>query len=194
MLAESRVCRAECASRKKFTNQGERVFVIAGQVLELPQENVSNYDGFVSGLVEYLFNEGGGKRANDVGTEGVERVMARYRAEGYEIIDTEVAAKLSGLERGRRYDFVVTAKETGSFIGIEVKTSEVGIFRLDRQQVEFDKMVLSTPGGAYVPGGGYSITGIRYEGVSLGGINARWQSFRLQQELWAVGVKPKESR
>ena len=32
-------------------------------MLELPQESVSDYDGFVSGLIEYLFNQLGGARA-----------------------------------------------------------------------------------------------------------------------------------
>jgi hypothetical protein len=130
-----------------------------------------------------------------VGTAGVEEVMGRYRAAGYEIIDIEAAASLPGFPYDRRYDFVTRALDTGSYIGIEVKTTEVGIFRLDKRQVDFDIGVLSTQGGADVAGRAYRITGIRYEGSTLGSeINARWQSLNLRARLQSYGVDPKNTR
>ena len=40
-------------------------------MLELPQENVPNYDGFVSGLVEYLFNELAGRWGASYGDKSI---------------------------------------------------------------------------------------------------------------------------
>ena len=81
------MCRAKCASRKKFTNQGECVFVFCRQALELPQENVSNYDGFVSGLVEYLFNACGDGSCFDLSAKNVENY---YRAGSGKVLSVDI--------------------------------------------------------------------------------------------------------
>lgn len=120
--------------------------------------------------------------------------MERYRAQGYEIVDVEVAASLPGFDYDRRYDFVTRSKETGAYIGVEVKASEIGVFRLDRNQVNFDTAVLSSPTGATVSDAPYRITGIRYEGIDLGGtFNARWQQGYLYWRLRSMGVEPERT-
>ena len=118
--------------------------------------------------------------------------MDRYIADGYTIVDTEVTASLPGMASDRRYDFVFGAKEDGTYIGIEVKSTTGSVFRLDDRQVAFDIWVLSTEGGATVVGAGYEITGIRYEGSTLGSqVNAPWQSAMLRLTHQANGVEAK---
>lgn len=120
--------------------------------------------------------------------------MDRYRAQGYQIVDIEVVATLPGFEYSRRYDFVTRSLETGAYIGVEVKASEVGLFRLDARQVNFDTAVLST-GSATVPGADYRITGIRYEGIDFSSsVNARWQQGYLYWRLKSVGVEPARTK
>ena len=51
--------------------------------------------------------------------------------------------------------------------------------------------MLSTPGGATVEGALYKITGIRYEGIDLGGnFNARWQQGMLYWRLKSMEAEP----
>jgi hypothetical protein len=156
--------------------------------------------GAATAAYGYLYNDfqhpketkqSGGAGPNEVGARGVAEVMERYKAQGYPIIDIEVAASLPGFDYSRRYDFVTRSLETNAYIGVEVKASEVGLFRLDRQQVDFDTAVLSTPGGAIVSGADYRITGIRYEGISFSSsVNARWQQGYLYWRLKAMDVEP----
>ncbi|MFN7433125.1 MAG: hypothetical protein ACK5T1_08170, partial [Betaproteobacteria bacterium] len=139
-------------------------------------------------------NQSGGAGPNEVGARGVAEVMYRYRTQGYTIIDIEVAATLPGFDYSRRYDFVTRSLETGAFIGVEVKASEVGLFRLDTRQVNFDTALLAT-GGATVPGEAYKITGIRYEGISFSSsVNARWQQGYLYWRLRLMGVEPARTK
>jgi hypothetical protein len=117
--------------------------------------------------------------------------MDRYKAQGYEVFDPQAVASLPGIDYTRRYDFVTRSLETGAYIGVEVKASEVGLFRIDRQQGNFDTAVLSTPGGATVVGALYKITGVRYEGIDLAGnLNARWQQGTLYWRLKSMGAEP----
>lgn len=181
----------------KLADFASRV-VIGGTVAEIGGGKFSN--GAMTAAFAYLFNQVnhpncGGRCPNDVGAKGVAVAMDQYRAAGYEIIDVEVAATLPGVEYSRRYDFVTRSQDTGSYIGVEVKASEVGIFRLDRKQVNFDTVLLSNPGGALAINGDYRITGVRYEGVDLSGkINARWQQGVLYRRLQFMGVQPNQTR
>lgn len=152
-------------------------------------------NGALTAAFSYLFNEAssgsGGPGPSEVGAEGVRQVIDRYREQGYTIVDTEVVASLPGIDSRRRYDFVTVSKDTGGYVGVEVKASSIGIFRLDRQQVNFDTALLSTPSGALALDGGYRITGVRYEGVDItGNINARWQQGFLFRRLQLLGVQP----
>jgi len=131
-----------------------------------------------------------GKGPPSLGQKGVESVIERYRAQGLPIIDVEVRATLPDTAYSRRYDFV-TRSATGAFIGVEVKSTERGLLRLDRYQVNFDTALLSRPEGAAVIGAGYRITGVAYEGVDFtSAYNARWQEGYLYFRLQSMHVRP----
>jgi RHS repeat-associated protein len=137
----------------------------------------------------------GGADPGSVGVEGVFQVMERYRRLGYEIVDIEVRASITGFGYTRRYDFVTRSlEEPRYYIGVEVKASEIGIFRLDRRQVDFDTAMLTTSSGAQAIDRGYSINGVRYEGVDItGNINARWQQGYLYRRLQSLDVEPRRT-
>lgn len=103
----------------------------------------------------------------------------------------QARATLASVDYVRKYDFVTRSLTTKEFIRVEVKASEVGLFRVDKDQGNFDTAVLSTPGGATVAGALYKITGVRYEGVDLAGnFNARWQQGHLYWRLKLMDAEP----
>ena len=117
---------------------------------------------------------------------GVAQVILQLQAEGFGILDTDVEARVQNLPYGRRYDIVVLAPKGGAVLGVEVKTTRRGLFKLNLNQVMFDVETVRT--GAVTSGLGenLSITGVMYRGVCTGcGPEAAWSTLKLWSTLEA---------
>jgi hypothetical protein len=71
---------------------------------------------------------------------------------------------------------IVQDPETGRFVGVEVKTTLLGVIRLNPSQVAKDVAVMSV--GATVPAFNITITGVGYRSYCFGCSRADVRSFR----------------
>ncbi len=134
----------------------------------------------------------GGRGSYDLGERGAKETIRRYEAQGFEVIDVEVTVVIPGVDYERRYDFLVRSPTTRKIIGVEVKSTERGILRLDSAQVNFDTVILLT-GKGYVKGATtpVQVEGVKYEGVDFtSSANARFQQGFLYRRLQAMGAQP----
>lgn len=146
-------------------------------------------DGFTIAAAGYLFNQlaHSGADPNTRHTIGVSQVVDLLKAQGYQILGTEVDATNPAVPFDRRYD-IIAQNSDGEIFGVEVKTSTTGIFRLDPRQVTFD--IATVNGGTILPSyGEIPVVGVMYQGVCfLCKVSAAWASDTLITQLKALEV------
>jgi hypothetical protein len=168
--------------------QAAEVGLVGGGTAALSGGNFR--DGFTTAAAGYLFNQTrhNGKDPYLRHLEGVNEAAAELKDEGFLIVRTEVEATNPN-QPGyvRHYDIVVQDRSNGTNWAVEVKTSIVGVFRLDSRQVNFD---VQTALGGTTFDYGTPIAGVMYRGVSFGNLAAAWSSATLLDRLTAAGVQP----
>jgi hypothetical protein len=139
------------------------------------------------GESEYSTSGAGPVRRGQAATQFARAAMQDL---GYEYVGIEMYAAIDGLPV-RRYDLVMWSPDR-VLTGIEVKSSVVGVFRLEGQQIEFDTAVY-TRGGARViseAARGLRIEQVTYFGVGTSSyLNAAYKSFVLWQRLERAGIQ-----
>ena len=132
---------------------------------------------------------GSGNTNNLQHDRGVARAIDYYRSLGAEIITTtQVQVQVPGFETTRNYDFVIRDPESGRYLGIEVKTTLGDVFRLNREQVQKDVVVLSSKDGGFSRALGVQVTGVGYYAVCFGCQTFDVRGSALEQELRALGA------
>jgi hypothetical protein len=88
------------------------------------------------------------------------------------------------------YDLVVVGAD-GKYVGIEVKSSLFGIFKLRTQQVNFGAQVYANKKGTYLLASPEQfVREVMYIGVNFGGqTDAVFKTNRLKNRLDELGVK-----
>jgi hypothetical protein len=127
-------------------------------------------DGFTVSAAGYLFNSAKDtlQDSNARHNAAVAEEVKILSSQGYNVLGTEVYAENPELlPYLRRYDIVVQDPDSGLVMGVEVKTTSIGIFRLDPQQVKFD--VATVQGGTTILNSITPVNGVMYRAVSFTG-------------------------
>lgn len=119
---------------------------------------------------------------------GVERAMADYRNNGFEIAsDGATYVDIAGFASPRVYDFIARDPITGDLIGVEVKTTFFDTIYLNASQVDKDVAI-------YEGSSGYSaalkrpITKVAYEAYCDGCALLNVRYWYLAEKLAAAGI------
>jgi RHS repeat-associated protein len=153
-------------------------------------------DGFSVAAAGYLFNQlaHNGKDPNFRGAEAVKFAAKQLEALGYTVVGFNVPAT-DPLEPGytRVYDIAVITPD-GQYGGVEVKSSIVGVFKINPLQQGFDLDAVEHKAILMLPQGPVTMGAVEYYGVGWGGMaSAGWSSTTLLMGLLDRGIVPKVS-
>lgn len=120
--------------------------------------------------------------------EAVNEARTELQNDGFLIVGREIEATNPDQPGYRRhYDIIVQDRSNGANWAVGVKSSIVGLFRLDNRQVNFD---VATAIGGTTFDYGNPIVGVMYRGVSFGNLAAAWSSGVLLNRLMNAGIQP----
>jgi RHS repeat-associated protein len=153
-------------------------------------------DGFSVGAAGYLFNQlaHNGSDPNTRGARAVEFAAKQLKGMHYTILGFYVSAT-DPLEPGytRVYDLAVITPD-GEYGGVEVKSSIMGVFRINPLQQQFDVDAVQHNAILMLPQGPVTMGAVEYYGVGCGGMaSATWSSTALYMGLLDRGIMPKVS-
>jgi hypothetical protein len=128
-----------------------------------------------------------GQGPNDQHRAGVAAAIARFQANGFEILSPrDTPAVIAGFATPRVYDFVARDPETGLVYGVEVKTTMFDTIFFNSSQVDKDVAVYEV--GAAVPGIVAPITRVAYVTICYGCSALDLRSYRLRKKLDEAGI------